>query len=65
MKTITGISFIKTAEGDRVAYTVTEMDEQGNILKSNVKKSFIAVEDKFKKQIDDIFNYIKNREESL
>lgn len=41
MKKVTGISFVRTAEGLRVAYAYSEIDEAGNVTASNRRGSYI------------------------
>lgn len=38
---ITGVSFVNTAEGMRVAYTYSKIDDNGNITTSNARGSYI------------------------
>lgn len=44
MKKVTGISFVRTAEGLRVAYAYSEIDENGNVTASNQRGSHINVD---------------------
>lgn len=44
MKKITGISFVRTAEGLRVAYSYSEIDEQGNVTAANQRGSYINLD---------------------
>jgi len=39
MFSITGFAIIKTAEGYRLSYTLTEKDATGRILRTNIRKS--------------------------
>lgn len=42
MKTkVTGVSFVQTPEGLRVAYTYSKIDDNGNVAQSNVRGSYI------------------------
>lgn len=42
MKTkVTGVSFVQTPEGLRVAYTYSKIDDNGNVTQSNVRGSYI------------------------
>lgn len=45
MKKVTGISFVRTAEGLRVAYAYSEIDENGNVTASNERGSYINVDE--------------------
>lgn len=44
MKKVTGISFVRTAEGLRVAYAYSDIDENGNVTASNQRGSYINVD---------------------
>lgn len=45
MKIITGMAVLTTAEGNRISYTYSEVDEvSGTIIQSNVKKSFVVLD---------------------
>ena len=39
MFSITGFAIIKTIDGYRLSYTLTEKDETGRILRTNIRKS--------------------------
>lgn len=41
---VTGIAALTTAEGKRIAYTYSQIDDNGTIIKSNEKKSFVVME---------------------
>lgn len=45
MKKITGIAIVELAEGTRIAYTYSEIDDNGNVTSSNNKRSYICVND--------------------
>lgn len=47
-KIITSISIIKAPEGDKLSYTFSEIDEIGNLIRSNVRESFIIVDSNLK-----------------
>ncbi|KRU29367.1 hypothetical protein VT91_09810 [Clostridium sporogenes] len=60
MKRLTGTAIINTAEGKRIAFTYSEIDEEtGAIIEDNKKQSFIALDDKFLNTINQIEDYIK------
>lgn len=44
MTKVTGISFVRTAEGLRVAYAYSEIDEQGNVTATNQRGSYINLD---------------------
>lgn len=41
---LTGIALMTTGEGDRVAYTYSVIDEEGNLISPNNKGNFIALD---------------------
>lgn len=45
MKKITGIRFVRTAEGLRVSYSYSDIDADGNVTASNQIGSYINVDD--------------------
>lgn len=44
MKKVTGISFVRTAEGLRVAYAYSEIDADGNVTAANERGSYINLD---------------------
>jgi len=59
MKKITGFAVIKDNVGNRITYTYTEIDEQGNILDSNKKESFVVMDvatEGIIKQLEEVIN---------
>ena len=45
MKKLSGVAIVTTAEGERVSYTYTELDDSGNITSQNNRGSFVALDD--------------------
>lgn len=45
MKKLTGFAVINCEVGKKIAYTYVEMDDSGNITKSNIKESFAVVDE--------------------
>jgi FKBP-type peptidyl-prolyl cis-trans isomerase 2 len=59
MKKITGFAVIKDNIGNRVTYTYTEIDDQGNIVDSNKKESFVVMDtgtEGLIKQLEEVIN---------
>ena len=48
-----------TGEGDRLAYTYSEIDENGNLVSQNNKGNFIVLDDALQEHINEIGSYIK------
>ncbi|HDK7158906.1 hypothetical protein N496_20035 (plasmid) [Clostridium botulinum A2B3 87] len=60
IKVLTGTAIINRAEGKRIAFTYSEIDEEtGDIIEDNKKQSFIALNDEFLNTINQIEDYIK------
>ena len=43
MKKLTSVAVVTTAEGERVSYTYTELDSDGNITSQNNRASFVSL----------------------
>ena len=60
-KKVTGISFVRTAEGLRIAYAYSEIDDKGNVTESNKRGSYINVSDDIEKFVSNLEKEIKER----
>ncbi|MBS5885152.1 hypothetical protein [Clostridium sp.] len=61
MKILTGFATIKDSVGHRITYTYSEVDEQGTIISSNKKESYIVLDDDSKNLIKQLENKITER----
>ncbi|MNI72419.1 hypothetical protein D3C73_1283580 [compost metagenome] len=61
MKILTGFAVIEDRNGQRVTYTFDEVDERGNITKSNVKQSYLALEPSTKEAIAGLKTLVEAR----
>lgn len=61
MKILTGFAIIKDNVGNKLTFTVTEVDEQGTIVSSNEKTSFIVTEKETNDLISALEDKIKER----
>ena len=43
MKKVTSFTHLVTGEGDRIAYTFSEVSESGELISQNNKGNFVAV----------------------
>lgn len=59
MKKLTSFTHLTTGEGDRIAYTYSEIDENGNLVSQNNKGNFIVLDDVLQEHINEIGSYIK------
>ena len=54
MKKVTGISFVHAPEGLRVAYSYSELVDDGNVISSNNRSSYINSDDAVAKFVSDM-----------
>ena len=64
-KLISGFAIINDTVGKRVSYTYTEVDETGNVLKQNVKESYLVLDEEEKEIIGKLENKIKIKLENI
>lgn len=55
MKILTGFAIIKDSVGHRVTYTYSNVDEQGTIVSSNNKESFVVMD----KEVKDLIGQLE------
>lgn len=61
MKKIQGFAVINDTMGKKVAYTYSEIDKGGNVVKSNVKESFVAIDNETLELISKLEEKINTR----
>lgn len=61
MKTVTSFTHHKTAEGDRISFTYSEIDDNGKILNQNQRENFVVVDLELISHINAINNHISQR----
>ena len=61
MKKITGFAVIKDSVGNRVTYTYSEIDENGTIIVSNKKESFVVLDSESNSVISELEEIINKR----
>lgn len=59
MKKVTSFTHLITGEGDRIAFTYSEMDEYGTITSQNNRKSFVVADEEIVGHINAIKKYIQ------
>ena len=59
MKKVTSFTHLITGEGDRIAFTFSEIDETGMVISQNNKKNFVVANEELLGHIDAIKNYIQ------
>jgi hypothetical protein len=63
-KKITSFTAHKTAEGERLSYTYSEIDENGNLVKSNERATCIVLDSVILDSISKINKFLLDRENS-
>ena len=61
---VTGIALVNTAEGLRIGYTYSKIDDNGNVTASNIRGSYIDESEETKSFVDSLTNTIKKRVDS-
>ncbi len=62
MKKVTSFTHLITGEGDRIAFTYSELDSTGNLVSQNNKGNFVAVDPELVSHINAINDHInKNK----
>ena len=61
MRILTGFAIINDRNGERVTYTYDEVDDLGNIIKSNIKESYLALDQNTKDAIASLRDIIETR----
>lgn len=64
MKKITSFTHHTTAEGERISYTFSEIDDNGKIIKSNERRTLIAIREKELEAIKTINEFLLEKVES-
>ena len=60
MKIFTSFVCLNTGEGDRIAFTYSDVDKSGNIISQNNKKNFLVLDSDLKDKLNAIKEYINN-----
>lgn len=61
MKLLTSFTKLTTGEGIRVAYTYSEVDEEGKLISQNNRGNFIAIDQELRKHIEAVDSYISDK----
>lgn len=61
MKKVTSFTHLVTGEGDRIAYTYSEISDTGELVSQNNKSNFIIVDQSVKNAVDLVNQYINER----
>lgn len=58
MKILTSFTHLVTGEGDRISFTYSELDEQGNVISQNNRENFVVTDSGVRQNINAIRSYI-------
>ena len=61
IKKITSFTAHQTAEGMRVTYTYSVIDEEGNVVKSNARATTIVLDENILLSIESINDFLYNK----
>lgn len=61
MKKLTSFTSHVTAEGQRISYTYSDIDDSGKLLSQNNRENFIVMDSELMEHINAINAYIFNR----
>lgn len=61
MRKVTSFTHLVTGEGDRIAYTYSEISDTGELVSQNNKGNFIIVDQSVKNAVDLVNQYIDQR----
>ena len=61
MKKVTSFTHLVTGEGDRIAFTYSEISDTGELVSQNNKGNFIIVDQSVKNAVDLVNQYINQR----
>lgn len=61
MKKVTSFTHLVTGEGDRIAFTFSEISDTGELVSQNNKGNFIIVDQSVKNAVDLVNQYINQR----
>lgn len=58
---LTSFNYQVVQEGTRVSYSYSELNESGDIISSNNRKSFIVINEDILEKLKDIKEYLENK----
>ena len=60
-KRMTSYTMHRTGEGIRISYTYSEIDENGNVVRGNLRKDIIAVRSDIVSSLESVETFINER----
>lgn len=61
IKIITSFTHHKTAEGDRLSYTFSEIDPEGSLVKSNERATCLVLDQEILKNIGAVNEFLQTK----
>ena len=61
MKKVTSFTHLRTGEGDRIAYTFSEISSDGAIISQNNNGNFVIIDDAIEAHVAAINKYISEK----
>ena len=58
---VTSFTALPTAEGMRLAFTYSSIDDDGNLVRSNVRHTIIITDDDINASVSDIFEWLNSK----
>lgn len=65
MKKVTSVTTFNTAEGVRVSFTYSELDEAGTITAQNIRKNLICTDEETLASIEQINKFLTTKLEEV
>lgn len=65
MKKVTSVTTFQTAEGVRVSFTYSELDEAGTITAQNIRKNLICTDEETLASIEQINKFLTTKLEEV
>lgn len=65
MKKVTSVTTFNTAEGVRVSFTYSELDEAGTITAQNIRKNLICTDEETLASIEQINKFLTSKLEEV
>lgn len=62
MKKVTNFNYQIVQEGTRLSYTYSDLNEDGDIINSNNKRSFIVTDNEISEKLKEIKIYLETKE---
>lgn len=61
IKKVTSFTHHTTGEGERISYTYSEIDEDGNVTKSNQRASLVVIDDDILSAVNVIGDFLAEK----